>query len=68
MVLHRLCKVGTQLDVLKSAFFAGATNLGTWKQNVPAGFGIYKVMNADPYRGPWGGKNCRDSISQVRVV
>jgi len=22
-------------------------------------------MNADPFRGPWGGKHCRDSPSQV---
>ncbi|CAJ0585239.1 unnamed protein product, partial [Mesorhabditis spiculigera] len=44
----------------------GATNLGTWKQPMPAGFGILKAMNADPYAGPWGGKNCRDSPCQPR--
>ncbi|CAJ0963868.1 unnamed protein product, partial [Mesorhabditis belari] len=44
----------------------GATNLGTWKQPMPSGFGILKAMNADPYAGPWGGKNCRDSPCQPR--
>uniref|UniRef100_A0A0N5B1T7 Alanine--glyoxylate aminotransferase 2, mitochondrial n=1 Tax=Strongyloides papillosus TaxID=174720 RepID=A0A0N5B1T7_STREA len=42
----------------------GCTNLGTWKQPLPSGFGILKCMNPDPYTGPWGGKNCRDSIIQ----
>lgn len=39
---------------------------GTWKQPLPCGFGILKAANADPYRGPWGGANCRDSPSQPR--
>ncbi|KAF8369033.1 hypothetical protein PRIPAC_86862 [Pristionchus pacificus] len=39
----------------------GCTNLGTWKQPMPAGLGVLKAMNADPYAGPWGGKRCRDS-------
>ncbi|KAK0424019.1 hypothetical protein QR680_008459 [Steinernema hermaphroditum] len=38
----------------------GSTNLGTWKQPMPSGFGILKAMCPDPYNGPWGGKNCRD--------
>jgi len=44
----------------------GATNLSTWKQPTPTGFGIWKTMNADPYRGPWGGSHCRDSPSQTK--
>lgn len=24
-----------------------------------------QAMNADPYRGPWGGKACRDCLTQV---
>ncbi|CAI4221787.1 unnamed protein product [Auanema sp. JU1783] len=44
----------------------GATNLGTWKQPMPAGFGILKAMSPDPYNGPWGGKACRDSPIQTK--
>lgn len=44
----------------------GATNLGTWKQPMPAGFGILKTMCPDPYKGPWGGRNCRDSPVQPK--
>uniref|UniRef100_A0A0K0CVE5 Alanine--glyoxylate aminotransferase 2, mitochondrial n=1 Tax=Angiostrongylus cantonensis TaxID=6313 RepID=A0A0K0CVE5_ANGCA len=44
----------------------GATNIGTWKQPMPFGFGILKAMAADPYSGPWGGRNCRDSPIQTK--
>ncbi|EYC17636.1 hypothetical protein Y032_0030g2187 [Ancylostoma ceylanicum] len=44
----------------------GATNIGTWKQPMPSGFGVLKAMAADPYGGPWGGKNCRDSPIQPK--
>lgn len=44
----------------------GATNIGTWKQPMPSGFGVLKAMTADPYNGPWGGKNCRDSPIQTK--
>ncbi|KAJ8303415.1 hypothetical protein KUTeg_019811 [Tegillarca granosa] len=27
--------------------------------------GTYDTMNPDPYRGPWGGANCRNSVSQT---
>ncbi|KAI6184483.1 hypothetical protein M3Y97_00601200 [Aphelenchoides bicaudatus] len=43
---------------------AGATDLGTWKQPLPQGFGIYKSLCPDPYRGIFTGGNCRDSPSQ----
>lgn len=48
-----------------SPYTMGLTNLNTWKFSVPTGFGIHATMNADPYRGPWGGKNCRDSPIQT---
>ncbi|PIO62304.1 aminotransferase, class III, partial [Teladorsagia circumcincta] len=44
----------------------GATNIGTWKQPMPSGFGVLKAMTADPYSGPWGGKKCRDSPIQTK--
>lgn len=33
---------------------------------MPSGFGVLKAMAADPYGGPWGGKNCRDSLIQPK--
>lgn len=33
---------------------------------MPSGFGVLKAMTADPYNGPWGGKNCRDSPIQTK--
>ncbi|WAR13621.1 AGT2-like protein [Mya arenaria] len=48
-----------------SPHLMGLTAISTWRFNVPSGFGIHQTMNADPFRGPWGGKNCRDSPSQT---
>lgn len=48
-----------------SPYTMGITSLNTWRYNVPTGFGIHHSMNADVFRGPWGGKNCRDSPSQT---
>jgi hypothetical protein len=33
--------------------------------NRPLFYFCLQTMNADPYRGPWGGARCRDSPSQV---
>ena len=48
-----------------SPYLMGLTAMSTWKFNSPTGLGIHQTMNADPYRGPWGGARCRDSPSQV---
>jgi len=48
-----------------SPYLMGLTAMNTWKFNVPTGFGMHQTMNADPYRGPWGGKHCRDSPVQT---
>jgi alanine-glyoxylate transaminase / (R)-3-amino-2-methylpropionate-pyruvate transaminase len=48
-----------------SPYTMGLTSLNTWKFSVPTGFGIQQTMNPDVYRGPWGGKNCRDSPCQT---
>ncbi|XP_062602333.1 alanine--glyoxylate aminotransferase 2, mitochondrial-like [Saccostrea cucullata] len=48
-----------------SPYLMGLTAMSTWRFNVPTGFGIHQSMNPDPYRGPWGGANCRDSPSQT---
>ena len=42
----------------------GATNLGTWKQPLPAGFGTIKVKSPNPFGGHWGGKHCRWGTSE----
>ena len=43
----------------------GLTAHGTWKFKTPMSEGIHHVMNPDPYKGLFGGKNCRDSPIQV---
>lgn len=43
---------------------SGATNIGTWKQPIPQGFGVFKTLCPDPYRGVFVGGKCRDSLSQ----
>lgn len=48
-----------------SPYLMGLTALSTWHYQVPRGFGIHNTMNPDVYRGPWGGKNCRDSPVQT---
>ncbi|XP_013396767.1 alanine--glyoxylate aminotransferase 2, mitochondrial-like [Lingula anatina] len=48
-----------------SPYVIGLTAHSTWRYNMPAGFGIHQAMNADPYRGVWGGKHCRDSPVQT---
>ncbi|CAL1547868.1 unnamed protein product [Lymnaea stagnalis] len=47
-----------------SPYLMGVTALSTWRYNSPTGFGFQNAMNPDPYRGPWGGKHCRDSPAQ----
>ncbi|XP_055891641.1 alanine--glyoxylate aminotransferase 2, mitochondrial-like [Biomphalaria glabrata] len=47
-----------------SPYLMGVTALSTWRYNNPTGFGFQQAMNPDPYRGPWGGKHCRDSPAQ----
>nr|XP_039248416.1 alanine--glyoxylate aminotransferase 2, mitochondrial-like [Styela clava] len=46
-------------------YSVGLTAHGTWKHRYANGFGIHHAMNADPYRGIWGGSNCRDSPVQT---
>jgi len=48
-----------------SPYTMGLTSLNTWTFNVPTSFGIQRTMNPDVYRGPWGGRACRDSPIQT---
>jgi len=48
-----------------SPYLMGVTALSTWRYNSPTGFGFQNAMNPDVYRGPWGGKHCRDSPAQT---
>ncbi|KAF6022753.1 hypothetical protein EB796_018940 [Bugula neritina] len=43
----------------------GLTSLSTWFFNYPSASSIHKIRNADPYKGPYGGKACRDSVVQA---
>lgn len=44
-----------------SPYTMGLTAHTPWSYKVPTNFGIHHVMNPDPYKGIFGGKNCRDS-------
>ncbi|CAG0901012.1 unnamed protein product [Darwinula stevensoni] len=48
-----------------SPYVMGLTALSTWRHRLPSAFGIHHTVNPDPYRGPWGGKACRDSSIQT---
>lgn len=48
-----------------SPYVMPATALGTWRYSVPTSIGAIQTMNPDPYRGPWGGKACRNSITEI---
>merc|ERR1719334_865485 len=37
----------------------------TWRFNLPNASNVQQTMNADVYRGPWGGAHCRDSPVQT---
>lgn len=43
----------------------GVTAQSTWRYSTPTGFGCVQTMLPDPYRGVWGGRNCRDSPVQA---
>ena len=38
----------------------------TWRHKTVLPGGHHHAMLPDPYRGPWGGKNCRNSPSQAK--
>jgi len=42
----------------------GITNTGTYKRPIIHS-NVHHVMHPDPYKGPWGGRNCRDSPVQI---
>lgn len=48
-----------------SPYTMGITAVGTWRYNMSSAGGVQHTMNPDVYKGPWGGKACRDSPSQT---
>ncbi|XP_072169078.1 alanine--glyoxylate aminotransferase 2, mitochondrial-like [Diadema setosum] len=48
-----------------SPHLLGLTALSTWFYPTPNSFGIKNTINPDVFRGPWGGKHCRDSPVQT---
>ena len=50
-----------------SPYTMGITAHSPWTYHGVPGtnLGIHHAMNPDPYRGLWGGANCRDSPVQV---
>lgn len=72
MVMARLYTGNFDMISLRNAYHGaspytmGVTAVGTWKFNLPVGFGVHQTMNPDVYRGIWGGANCRaGSIAQT---
>ncbi|XP_037033381.1 alanine--glyoxylate aminotransferase 2, mitochondrial isoform X1 [Bradysia coprophila] len=49
-----------------SPYTMGLTAQSSWRYSLPGvNSGIQHVLNPDPYRGRWGGKNCRESSVQT---
>ncbi|KAK2163615.1 hypothetical protein LSH36_76g00083 [Paralvinella palmiformis] len=48
-----------------SPYLMGLTAISTWRYQSPTGFGVHQTANPDPFAGPWGGANCRDSPVQT---
>lgn len=46
-------------------YCASLCAVSSYKRPQAGNFGVHHTMNADPYRGIWGGKNCRDSPIQT---
>ncbi|CRK97743.1 CLUMA_CG011122, isoform A [Clunio marinus] len=71
-LLLRLYTKNFDIVTLKNAYHGGnmssmgLTAQSTWHYNLPSiGNGVHHAMNADPYVGLWGGRNCRDSPVQT---
>ncbi|XP_071586009.1 alanine--glyoxylate aminotransferase 2, mitochondrial isoform X2 [Heliangelus exortis] len=48
-----------------SPYTLGLTSIGPYKHGVANGFGCSTTMLPDVFRGPWGGRHCRDSPVQT---
>lgn len=72
ILLARLYTKNYDIVTLKNAYHGASTSCmgltahSTWRYPLPGvSNGIVHAMNADPYVGIWGGKNCRDSPVQT---
>lgn len=72
ILMARLYTKNHEIITLKNAYHGaspttmGLTAQSSWRYPLPGiGNGIHHVMNADPYLGIWGGRNCRDSPVQT---
>jgi len=71
MLLARLHTGSFDIISLRSAYHGGSpylqglTAMQTWNYSFARGFGIHNTMNADVFRGPYGGANCKDSPVQT---
>ncbi|XP_003744667.2 alanine--glyoxylate aminotransferase 2, mitochondrial [Galendromus occidentalis] len=46
-------------------YCASLCSVSSYKRPQAGNSGVHHTMNADPYRGIWGGRNCRDSVVQT---
>ncbi|XP_077986215.1 alanine--glyoxylate aminotransferase 2, mitochondrial-like [Glandiceps talaboti] len=71
MMMARLYTGNFDIISLRNAYHGGSpyqqglTAMDSWAYTFARGFGIHNSMNADVYRGPFGGANCRDSSVQT---
>lgn len=71
MLMARLYTGSQDIVSLRNAYHGISPNLmplaamNSWRHNIPPAPGHHHAINPDPYRGPWGGKNCRNSPIQA---
>ncbi|KAM7298389.1 hypothetical protein ISCGN_018985 [Ixodes scapularis] len=71
MMLARLHTGAFDIIALRNAYHGmspysgGMCGVGAYRHHWPTGFGVHHAMNADPYRGPWGGQACRDCLVPI---
>ncbi|OQR76350.1 alanine--glyoxylate aminotransferase 2 [Tropilaelaps mercedesae] len=71
MMLMRAYTGGWDVISLRNAYHgmnpycSSLCAVSSYKRPLPGNFGVHHAMNADPYRGLWGGKACRDGPIQT---
>uniref|UniRef100_W5N1L2 Alanine--glyoxylate aminotransferase 2, mitochondrial n=1 Tax=Lepisosteus oculatus TaxID=7918 RepID=W5N1L2_LEPOC len=71
MLMARLHTGNFDIITLRGSYHGGSpqslglTSNSDYKYPIAAGFGCHTTMCPDVFRGPWGGRHCRDSAVQA---
>ncbi|KAI1280446.1 Alanine--glyoxylate aminotransferase 2, mitochondrial [Halotydeus destructor] len=71
MVMARLHTKAWDIVALRNAYHGmspytmGLCGIGSWKHQLASPLGVHHATNPDPFRGRFGGKNCRESAAQT---